>query len=847
MKKLKLVDEVVYLTKIDNEISTKGFWGLFVLKFFAIYAFINTLIITLCSTYNIVGNYPIILGVSFGLLLLFIISLSNIKIALPFYIISTISLIVVFFLPEKTVVNSFRFVFYNVVNYLIDQDFAFGSIMNDKIYALLKSGADNPSLLSLYNNVFAVVVTAIITGILAISSLRKNSFLVPLLLTFIVLSPGFSFGFEINSILFMILVCLLGAIYAFSVNARFANGKKVWVKYGICGVMAFMIFFSSFLIADKILTKNKIFSAISGSDQTVTITDTQLIDFNTVFRNMLFDFGINVNLVDEYTGAPYMSLDLLKNRNEDAYYIKSYLPNNKYIRQSIGVNVETNYWKSFSDSYHNEYKKIYAKGFSPEKQIYEFYSIIDDKFADNLRDRKYTEKYRFAYDVVYLKNMKETYSLVMPMVAYNGIAQITPKTPILFRGDSILYEKTKTPKIYEYIVPVIAPFSINSDFVNNFKTYQEEYKKIASSYIAGEKTDLSDSEKKYINNEIEYRNFVKKHYLEVNTNYISESVIKKGKNAFVKGRSNIEKAYMLEQYFKKNFRYNDKVNYGTEGKALTKIMFETKEGYCSHFATMMTYILRAENIPARYVTGYYAKGLSVNGDFYTSNVNLNQAHAWVEAYFDGIGWLSFDPTPGFIISEITDEADYYIPYYDDFEVISDEIDEQTEETEETEETPELLTTEEKRPLSTNEQKDEFNFDFRIILYILGVIGILSVFPILIIIGNKKQKTRFEIFLGLTPSEGVRRMYRYMLSLLEYSDVKRVNSDIPKEYFQKIDRAFELDNKLNNLWEVICRCEFGDKEVSEEERVKFYNVLNETTSKSMKKHSIIKRTYLNLKF
>ncbi len=843
MKKFKKIDEIVYITKSDKDISTKGFWGLFVMKFFAIYAFINALIIALCTTYNVVANYYLILGVSFVSLLLFIFSLSNIKIALPFYIVATVSLVVVFFLPEKTVVNSFRFVFYSVINYLIEQNFAFGSLMSDEIYALLKSGADNPSVANLYNNVFAVMITVIVSGILAISSLRKSSFFIPLILAFLVLSPGFSFGFEINGIVFMLLVCLLGAIYAFSVNARFARGNKSWVKYGTCGAMAFVIFFSSFLISDKLLPKDKLVNVYTGSDQTVTITDTQLIDFNTVFRNLLFDLGINVNLMDEYTGAPYMSLDLLKNRNEDAYYIKSYLPNNKYIRQSIGVNVETNYWKSFSDSYHETYKKIYAKGFSPERQMYEFYSIIDDKFSDNFSDRKYTEKYRFAYDVVFLEYLKETYSVVLPMISYNGIAQINPQKSILFRGDSLLYEKTKTPQMFSYVVPVISPFSINPDFVNDFNTYQNEYKKIVSSYRAGEKTDLSDSEKKYINNEIEYGNFVRMNYLDVNTNYISESVIKKGKSAIVKGKSDIEKAYMLEQYFKKNFRYNDKVNYGTEGKALTKIMFETKEGYCSHFATMMTYILRSENIPARYVTGYYAKGLSKNGDFYTSKVNLNQAHAWVEVYFDGIGWLTFDPTPGFIINEITDEADYYIPYYEEPEVtleVSEEI------SEEKEETPELPTSENKRPVSTNENKDEFNFDFRIILVILGIIAVLSVFPLLIYMGKRRQKAKFETFLYLAPSEAVKRMYRYMLSLLDYSEPRRSNGDIPKEYFEKVDKEFELDNKLNKLWEVMCRCEFGNKDVSEKERIDFYNVIVEINSKSMKKLNVIKRTYLNIK-
>ncbi|OMD18565.1 transglutaminase-like domain-containing protein, partial [Paenibacillus odorifer] len=75
-------------------------------------------------------------------------------------------------------------------------------------------------------------------------------------------------------------------------------------------------------------------------------------------------------------------------------------------------------------------------------------------------------------------------------------------------------------------------------------------------------------------------------------------------------------------------------------------LFETKQGYCVHFATAMTVLLRSTGIPARYVQGYGpgtqqeeampAKYLVTQGD----------AHAWVEVYFAGAGWVPFDPTPG---------------------------------------------------------------------------------------------------------------------------------------------------------------------------------------------------------
>ncbi len=75
---------------------------------------------------------------------------------------------------------------------------------------------------------------------------------------------------------------------------------------------------------------------------------------------------------------------------------------------------------------------------------------------------------------------------------------------------------------------------------------------------------------------------------------------------------------------------------------LDHLVLETKRGYCTHFATAFVLLARAEGIPARYVQGYtfpISSGLT--------EVMSNQAHAWPEAYIDGIGWIVFEPTPGF--------------------------------------------------------------------------------------------------------------------------------------------------------------------------------------------------------
>jgi len=78
-------------------------------------------------------------------------------------------------------------------------------------------------------------------------------------------------------------------------------------------------------------------------------------------------------------------------------------------------------------------------------------------------------------------------------------------------------------------------------------------------------------------------------------------------------------------------------------------LFEQQMGYCVHFSTAMVVMLRTQGIPARWVKGFTAGdeigeavGLKQNYE-----VRASDAHAWVEVYFPGAGWVSFDPTPGF--------------------------------------------------------------------------------------------------------------------------------------------------------------------------------------------------------
>ena len=110
-------------------------------------------------------------------------------------------------------------------------------------------------------------------------------------------------------------------------------------------------------------------------------------------------------------------------------------------------------------------------------------------------------------------------------------------------------------------------------------------------------------------------------------------------------RSPYGAALALESWFRSTggFKYTTQPP-ASRGDPLTDFVLRTKRGYCQHFAGAMALMLRYLGIPARVAEGF------VSGTYdpatHTWTVTDHDAHAWVEVWFAGYGWLPFDPTPG---------------------------------------------------------------------------------------------------------------------------------------------------------------------------------------------------------
>jgi transglutaminase-like putative cysteine protease len=93
------------------------------------------------------------------------------------------------------------------------------------------------------------------------------------------------------------------------------------------------------------------------------------------------------------------------------------------------------------------------------------------------------------------------------------------------------------------------------------------------------------------------------------------------------------------------FSYSLSTEPGTSGNALVDFL-RFKRGYCEQYAGAMAVLVRAAGVPARVVLGYTPGQSDSNGEGgRTRTVTTDDAHAWVEAWFSGLGWVTFDPTP----------------------------------------------------------------------------------------------------------------------------------------------------------------------------------------------------------
>jgi len=104
-----------------------------------------------------------------------------------------------------------------------------------------------------------------------------------------------------------------------------------------------------------------------------------------------------------------------------------------------------------------------------------------------------------------------------------------------------------------------------------------------------------------------------------------------------------QKARALEGHLRKDYGYTLELLSKPVDDPLAYFLFERKKGHCEYFASSMAVMLRTLGIPSRVVTGFQSGVYNPMTGWQV--VRASDAHSWVEAWIEGRGWTTFDPTP----------------------------------------------------------------------------------------------------------------------------------------------------------------------------------------------------------
>ncbi len=152
----------------------------------------------------------------------------------------------------------------------------------------------------------------------------------------------------------------------------------------------------------------------------------------------------------------------------------------------------------------------------------------------------------------------------------------------------------------------------------------------------------------------EYENFVERTYMDVPENIKEklEGVLKEDMTGVTDLRQTIS---FVQNYLYDNTEYSLEPGTTPEGEDFVEyFLFKNKKGYCVHYATAATMMFRSMGVPARYVEGYHADKevlqekdvVTMEGASLWHAVDLTDryAHAWVEIYISGYGWIPVEVT-----------------------------------------------------------------------------------------------------------------------------------------------------------------------------------------------------------
>lgn len=274
-----------------------------------------------------------------------------------------------------------------------------------------------------------------------------------------------------------------------------------------------------------------------------------------------------------------------------------------------------------------------------------------------------------------------------------------------------------------------------------------------------------------------------------------------------KYNNDYDKAKAIEKYLRNNYKYTLSPSELPEGAEFVDyFLFEDKEGYCTYFATSMAVLLRAADIPCRYVEGFLAKYNKST----TRNVPGTDAHAWVEVNFGQYGWLTFEATPAYPLQGYRAQGEVPaapIPEPDANEPTA------TTSPKDSPSRDKNLEVDEEQGTTTNEkQKREFSVSTRIIFVIIAILLLRIAYLLLngAYIEMKLKKA--------TSKQYSVKYFQDILRYLKKINIKMENEETMREYWYKVKYALDEEyGEGDKIIKLLEKLRYSNEQIDESDR------------------------------
>ena len=389
----------------------------------------------------------------------------------------------------------------------------------------------------------------------------------------------------------------LGAVWITGKDMRITRRGVIW-SLGILGIMCFM------------------------GNMMPTAEITAVDDIRETIQKQIHEMRYGKDTLPE--GDLYAANELQAD-SEEMIKLRTEQIKNLYLKGFVGASYSNGVWSPLSGSaYGGKYAGMLSwlseQGFDPLTQVSEYYKYDDsDEITKNRLNIEVSGASRY-----YVYTPATLQDVVSPKMSENKDTRLMSKG-IKGTPSYIMDEMSGSRP---------AELTVTADWVSDPQT---------------------EEQKAYLEAEATYRSFVYDSYLDVDAD-TAELMQKMFWDDYESESDGIYSAIcQIRNVLKENVEYTENPEVIPEDEdPVQYFLTESKSGNSMLYASVAVDALRVHGIPARYVEGYYvaSSDMGANGKAEFS-LSGQDAHAWVEAYFDGIGWLPLDVSPGYYYDAVT--------------------------------------------------------------------------------------------------------------------------------------------------------------------------------------------------